>query len=95
MTTKLKPIFIEPELKKLIEIHKVNNGFNGVNSALVDLLDDSGKFRRLKNSNGENIIYIDSDNPKEIEKVKEEFKKELSVDLNPQESQEIDDILKI
>ena len=33
-----EPIFISPELKKKLMIHKISNGFKSINSVLEELL---------------------------------------------------------
>ena len=46
--TRLKPIFVGPELKKLIEFYKTIKGFKEINSALTDLLKSSDKYLGAK-----------------------------------------------
>lgn len=70
--TKLKPVFIDPELKKILEFHKTIRGFKDVGSALIDLLNDSNKFNQTKK------LYKLIDKPEE--RVTEIEQKE--VDLN-------------
>lgn len=45
--TDLKPVFLSPIVKKVIEIHMGLMGFTSRNSALEDMLKESEKFNKL------------------------------------------------
>jgi len=69
--SKLKPIFIDPELKRLIECYKSDKEFKDIGSALIDLLNGSDKFLRLNSRFG---------NKGDDEEEKEEPIEEIKID---------------
>ena len=47
--TELKSVFLDKEVKKIIELHMNLSGFSTRNDALVDLLKDCDRYKELTN----------------------------------------------
>ena len=62
--TKLESVFVRPEVKRLIELHKNLGGFKENGKAIEDLLNDSGKYKKMIEINE---IIKKKDNEEEYE----------------------------
>ncbi|MFW9872021.1 MAG: hypothetical protein ACFFG0_02890 [Candidatus Thorarchaeota archaeon] len=58
---KTEPIFVPTEIKKIVELNK-GIGKNELGKSLIDLLEDSPKYRKLKEIRAQIVQALNPDN---------------------------------